>query len=81
MAVQVTYRGYICTGGYNQGYSNPNKGDMNLTPQVISERIFGDFPSEYELTNSYRKWLTSWIKKNEGENLPTLKIVEVFINN
>jgi|TARA_R110000823_G_scaffold288556_2_gene406702 hypothetical protein len=79
MASNVVYRAYVCSGGsYSDG--DPRQGNSNYIPQVTTERLFGDFQTEYELRNTYRKWISSWTKQNPGDNLPTLKIVEVVIN-
>jgi hypothetical protein len=79
MAIRAVFRGYVCSGG---SYSNrdPRKGYPDVLPPVITERLFGDFQTEYQLRNTYRKWLSSWTKQNPNKNIPTLKIVEVFVD-
>ncbi len=79
MAAKVVYRGYVCSG-YQKYSGDPRRGNPDYVPEVVTERLFGDFVSEYELRNSYARWLSSWTKQNPGEDLPTLKIVEVFID-
>ncbi len=79
MASSLVYRAYVCSG-YSNSKGDPRRGNSDYVPEVITERLFGDFQTEYELRNTYRKWISSWTKQNPGDDLPTLKIVEVVVD-
>ena len=77
MSVKKVYRGWICFG-YSDNVSK--KGDINMTPIVIQEIMFGDFKSPSMAVVEFRKYIDKFTKDKPKTQIPQFKIVEHIIN-
>jgi|TARA_R110000823_G_scaffold266030_1_gene385850 hypothetical protein len=75
MGLRNVYRVWACSG-YNY-----ESGELDsITPEVITEFIFGDFSSGIIANQTIEKFIIDFRRNKPGQQIPKFKIVEHIIN-